>query len=180
LERKKMNMLTRMVVLSSALCLVFSAAGFAQGFSQGDKVLTLSGSGASDNEFIDNDFNINGSIGYFLTDGLEIALRQAFGFNDLSGDDDQWSAATRVALAYNFDIGSWWPFIGVNLGYIYGDAVSDTWVAGPEAGVRVFVNNTTFIMLSVEYEFFFNEGDDIDDAFDDGEFIYSLGIGFRW
>ena len=57
-------------------------------------------------------------------------------------------------------MGRWWPFVGGSLGYIYGDAVSDTWVAGPEAGVRYFVNETTFILGLVEYEFFFDNADE--------------------
>jgi hypothetical protein len=72
------------------------------------------------------------------------------------------------------------PYVGANIGYVYGDGVHDTFEAGPEGGVKFFVNSTTFIKLGVEYEFFFDKGDDTSNAFSDGQFIYSLGIGFRW
>ena len=74
----------------------------------------------------------------------------------------------------------WQPFVGANIGYVYGDGVNDTGEAAPEAGVKYFVNSTTFIYGQIEYQFFFDSSDDVDDAFDDGQFVYSLGIGFRW
>jgi outer membrane protein W len=173
-------MFTRATAVVGLVCLVLPGAVLAQGFTQGDKVFSLGGSGASDDEFIDNDFTFEGSLGYFFTDNLEVALRQGLTYNDVAGDDDQWAAATRVALDYNFDMGRIWPFVGVSLGYVYGDAVSDTWVAGPEVGVRYFVNNTTFILGMVEYEFFFDDADEAEDAFDDGRFVYTLSLGVRW
>ena len=63
---------------------------------------------------------------------------------------------------------------------MYGDAVEDTWVAGPEGGLKLFVNDTTFILGQIAYDFFFEDSDDADDAFDDGRWVYTLGIGFRW
>lgn len=173
-------MFTRITAVVSLLCLILPATTFAQGFTQGDKVLSLGGSGASDNEFADNIFSFEGSLGYFFTDNFEGEIRQGLSYNNTIGDDNRWSAATRAVLDYHFDMGRWWPFVGASLGYIYGDAVSDTWVAGPEAGVRYFVNETTFILGLVEYEFFFDNADEADDAFDDGRFVYTLAIGFRW
>jgi hypothetical protein len=168
---KEKAMLNRIAAVVSLFCLMLPAAAFAQGFTQGDRTLSLGGSGASDNEFVDNSFTFEGELGYFFTDAWEMALRQGLAFNNASGSDDEWAAATRVALDYNFDMGRWWPLVGASLGYIYGDAVSDTWVAGPEAGVRYFVNETTFITGLVEYEFFFDDADEATDAFDDGRFV---------
>jgi hypothetical protein len=173
-------MLTRVVTTTSTLCLLLSVVGFAQGFSQGDTALTLSGSGQSDNEFSDNAFNFAGNLSYFLTDAVEVGVRQGVGYSNLSGNDNKWNASTIVGLDYDFDAGRWWPFLGVNLGYIYGDAVNDTWAAGLEGGVRYFVNETTFILGSIQYEWFFDNSSDVTDAFDDGQFVYALGIGFKW
>jgi hypothetical protein len=175
-----MAMLKRIVIATTVLGLVLPAVAFGQGFSEGDKVATLSGSGSSDNDLDNTDLSMEGAFSYFFTDKIEGAIRQGFAWIDLPGSDNDWAASTRVALDYNFDMGRVWPFVGGNFGYVYGDAVHDTWVAGPEAGVRVFVNPTTFIMGLVEYEFFFDDSDEIDDAFDDGRFVYTLGIGFRW
>ena len=52
--------------------------------------------------------------------------------------------------------------------------MDDTWVIGPEAGLRYFVNQTTFILGMIEWEFLL-DGDDEDSAF-----LYTVGIGFRW
>jgi len=175
-----MTMLKRIVIATSIFCLVLPAVGFAQGFSQGDKVVSLSGSGVSDNELDNTAFSIEGAYSYFFSDNVEGAIRQGFAFSDMPGSDDDWSASTRVALDYNWDMGNWWPLLGVNLGYVYGDAVDDTFVAGPEAGLRYFVNSTTFILGMVEYQFFFDDSDDADDAFDDGRFVFTLGMGVRW
>ena len=173
-------MLKRIVITTSILCLVLPAAGFAQGFSQGDKVVSLNGSGTSDNELDNTAFSIEGAYSYFFSDRIEGAIRQGFTFADVPGSDNDWAASTRVALDYNWDMGSVWPLLGANFGYVYGDAVDDTFVAGPEAGVRYFVNSTTFILGLVEYQFFFEESDDAEDAFDDGRFVFTVGMGFRW
>jgi len=173
-------MLKRIVIATSILCLSFPAAGLAQGFSQGDKVVTLNGGGMSDEELDNITFSVEGAFSYFFTDNVEGAIRQGLGYTDVPGADDSWVASTRVALDYNWDMGRVWPLVGLNFGYVYGDAVDDTWVAGPEAGVRVFVNSTTFLVGMVEYQFFFDDSDEVDDAFDDGRFIFTVGMGFRW
>ena len=72
------------------------------------------------------------------------------------------------------------PFVGGNIGFVYGDAVNDTWEAAPEAGIKWFANATTFVYFSAEYQFFFDENSDAGSAFSDGQFIYGLGIGFRF
>jgi hypothetical protein len=50
----------------------------------------------------------------------------------------------------------------------------DTWAGGPEAGVKYFINQTTFVSLLVQYQFSFR------DAFNEGMFIYGLGLGVRF
>ena len=149
-------------------------------FRQGDFEVTLAGSGANGPDFDGTAFNVGGSLGYFLTDEFEVALRQSILFTDVGGSGSDLNGSTRVAVDYNFNLGQWVPFVGANIGYAYGDTVSDTFVAGPEGGVKYFVNDTTFIFASVEYQFFFDEGDDLDDSFSDGQFLYGLGIGFKF
>ena len=52
--------------------------------------------------------------------------------------------------------------------------------AAPEAGVKFFVNSTTFIQFSAEYQFFFDSHSSGREAFSNGEFVYGLNIGFKW
>lgn len=171
-------MLTRITVALSVFCLVLPATAFAQGFTQGDKEFLLTGAGTSDSDFDSTLFSVEGSLGYFFTKNIEGAIRQALSLSDIEGVGSSWAASTRLALDFHFDLGRWWPFIGANGGYIYGDDVSDDWEVGLEGGLKFFVNNTTFVMGMAAYEWFLD--DDDDGGFDDGQWIYSIGIGFRW
>ena len=167
----------RKLMVVAALAILPAAAANAQ-FQAGDWELTLSGQGSNGPDFDGTQWSVNGNIGYFLTKELEVGVRQSVGYSDLV-PGSAWTGSTRVAVDYNFDMGRWVPYIGANLGYVYGD-VNDTWLAGPEAGVKFFVNSTTFVQLGVEYQFFFDKNSDASQAFSDGQFLYSLGIGFRW
>jgi len=171
-------MLTRVAVAIGVLCLILPTTTLAQGFTQGDKELLLNGAGVSDNDFDNTLFSVEGSLGYFLTRNIEVGLRQSLSFSEIEDAGSAWNASTRGALDYHFDLGRWWPFIGANIGYIYGDDVAETWEAGLEGGLKFFVNNTTFVLGRVEYQWFLE--DDDDDGFDDGQWVYVVGIGFRW
>jgi len=46
--------------------------------------------------------------------------------------------------------------------------------------VKYFVNKTTFITAGIEYQVLFEDTDQADDNFDDGRFVYLLGIGFTF
>jgi len=168
----------RVAVAISVLCLILPAPIFAQGFSQGNWEVMLNGAGVSDKDLDSTIFSLEGSLGYFFTSHIEGSVRQALSLSTIEHAGSSWSATTRGALDYNFDLGRFWPFVGGNIGYIYGDDVSDTWEAGIEGGLKFFVNNTTFILGMVEYEWFLNNNDD--DSFNDGQFVYILGIGFKW
>jgi hypothetical protein len=140
--------------------------------------LQLLGAGSSDNDFESGGFTLNATVGYFYNDQFQVALRQTASYTD-TGSDNLWAASTRIGAYYHFNYETeqmWVPYVGVNLGYIYGD-VNDTWIAGPEVGIRYFVNPTTFVGLSVAYDFLF---DSADEGFDDGQFVYGVGIGFQW
>ncbi len=171
-------MLTRVVVAIGALCLILPAATFAQGFSQGDKEVLLNGAGVSDKDFDSTTFSVTGSLGYFATKNIEAAFRQSFAFANVENGGSSWNAASRGALDYHFDLGRWWPFIGGNIGYIYGHHVHDTWEGGVEGGLKFFVNSTTFILGMAEYEWFFDSDDD--SGFSDAQWVYTVGLGFRF
>src|SRR5215213_431641 len=174
-------MIKRMWIVPVLALLLVPAMARAE-FHQRDWEVTLSGSGSNGPDFDGTTFNVGGSLGYFLTDEFEVALRQSIGFNDRGVSGGNLNGSTRVAIDYNFNLGQFVPYIGGNIGYVYGDSVNDTFEGGPEAGVKYFVNPSTFIFLSVEYQFFFDSGDndDINEAFSDGQFLYGLGIGFKF
>jgi outer membrane protein W len=171
-------------VLGLAAVAALPSAAQAQeyGFDAGSWELTLAGQGSNDRDFESTSFGVNGSLGYFLTDNFEVALRQMLTYTDAVGagaDGSAWNGQTVVALDYHFDLGRWQPFIGANIGYAYGDSTTDTFIAGPEAGVKYFVTQSAFIQLMAQYEFFFDEDDVDSEAFSNGAFFYSLGIGLK-
>jgi hypothetical protein len=149
-------------------------------FQMGDKELTLNGNGSSDKDFDNNVFSVEASLGYFFNKNLEVLVRQGVSVVDIPGSDDLWNGSTRLGLDYHFDLQQWQPFLGASIGYLYGDSVKESFIAGPEVGLKAFVNTTTFILASVEYQILFEDADEADDQFDDGRFVYNLGIGFRW
>ena len=152
------------------------------GFDPGNWELTIAASAQNDRDFHDVSGSGQGSIGYFATDNLELGLRQTVTYTDAGvaspNSGTFWAFATDAFVDWHFDLGQWQPFIGANIGFIYGD-VHNTWEGGPEAGVKYFINTSTFIFVLAQYEFFFDEGDFGTDAFSDGLWRYSLGLGVK-
>ncbi|MDN5850255.1 MAG: hypothetical protein L0H63_11595 [Nitrococcus sp.] len=146
----------------------------------GDREIILSGTGNSTNDLDGFQFGLLGSLGWFYTDHLELGLRQSANYADVPNTgDNAWNGSTRGFVDYHFiATDRAWPFIGGSLGYTYGDRVSDSPFAGLEAGLKYFVRPKTFIVGAAEYQYFFDNLSNIDNAFDDGAFIYTLGIGY--
>ena len=161
--------------------LVPTAVAFAQTdtYQQGTQEFTLGGSGSSDEDLDNPVFGTNFSYGFFTTPHLEWGVRQELNYNDV-GDENIFNGSTRLALDYNFGSGQLVPLLGLSVGYVYGDNVDDQFIAGPEGGLKFFVNDTTFIYGLVEYQFLFDDADDVDEVYDDGRFVYGLGLGFTF
>jgi len=175
------RILTAVVVVSMLAMPVMAQErmeGNVFGPEAGNWELTLGGGGASDQDFESGSAFVNGSLGYYLDDNWEVVFRQGFGFAD-SGDSS-WNASSRIGIDYNFNFDRLVPYIGANVGIIYGDDIDDTGIAGLGGGLKWFVKPETFIFAGAEYQFFFEDSDDADDNFDDGSFVYTLGIGFVW
>ena len=171
-------MLKRIVMLAAAVTLIFPAGALAY-FQAGDWEFTISGSGESDRELRSNVFTLGAGLGYFFTPGWEGVIRQDLTVLDPEPGGTDWRFATAVGLDYHFDLRNWRPFLGASVGYRYGD-VEEVWFAGPEAGIKAFITETSFFQLLVQYQIFFESVDDIDDNFDIGRFAYGVGIGTRW
>ena len=119
-------------------------------------------------------------MGWFLTNEFELGIRQSVNVLALENADDRWSGATRGFADYHFGQGSVVPYLGANLGSVYGEDVHDTGAAGLEGGLKFYVKDKTFIALQVEYDWLFDNSDDIDNQFDDGAYFYTLGVGFNF
>lgn len=163
-------MLRKLYLVPVLALLALPALASAQ-FEAGNWELKLAGSGSNDQDFRTVDISASGSLGYFMTKELEIGVRQGLTYAD---GGSAWAGDTRIFADYHFDMDRWQPYVGANIGYQYGDNVNDSWLAGPEIGVKYFVNATTFIDVNAAYEFNLERG------LDDGAFFYGLGIGFKW
>ena len=150
------------------------------GPDEGDWEFTLTGNGVSDKDFDTNIFGFAASVGYFFNPHLEVAIRQSLNFISDDDDDDELAGSTRAAIDYHFDLDQWWPFVGGSFGGVYGDAIDDAWTGGIEGGVKWYVKPETFIFGMIEWLWFFDDGSDFDDNFDDGQFVYTLGVGFNF
>jgi outer membrane protein W len=162
-----------------------SSASAQQYLDQGTWELTLTGSGASNRDVNSGNFGVQASIGYFLVDQLELQGRQTVSYSDTDnggngGGGTSVALSSAVAIDYHFDLDRFQPFIGAGVGYSYGTSANDTGFVGPEAGLKYFVKDDTFIYGLVQYQFFFKSGNDLTDNFDDGSFLYAVGIGFTW
>lgn len=168
-----------LILTASVAALLLPTLSAAQP-KEGEWELTLTGSGSNNQDFDAGGFGGSGSIGYWLTPGWEVLLRQSLIYANSADESGEYVASTRAAIDYHFDFGRFRPFIGANLGFVFGNEVEETGLAAPEVGAKFYVKEQTFLFTMAEYQFFFEDVSDADEAFDDGQFVYSLGIGFSW
>jgi len=182
-QTRRDKMKKSIMVLLGTLFILYPFTANAQSnifqYIPSDMELTLSGSGSNDEDFDGTTLSIEASLGYFLTETWEAFVRQGIGYADLQGGS-QWNGSTRMGIDYNFDLGAFKPFIGGNIGWVYGDEIEDQFTTGPEVGLKYFANENLFIYGMMEYGFLFNSSNEMDDNFDDGRYVYTVGIGYRW
>ena len=145
----------------------------------GEWEITLAGAGSNDKDFEDGQFNITVDASHYFSELTSLGVRQTVGFLN-SGDSNFWDGATSVVGQLHFGDTPLRPYIGAEIGYLYGDEVNDTFFGGPEAGLRYYVKPEAFIFGRASYQFLFDSGDEIDDRFDDGRFVYTVGVGFTF
>lgn len=176
---KRLALATILLACAPALASAQDARDYRTGAKAGDHEITLSGTGSNNNDFDSGSFGISGSYGYYFTPAFELSLRQSISWSGSDNSDDTWTGSTRIAADYHFNTsGRLRPFVGANIGYIYGDNVNNTGTIGPELGLKYFVNDTTFVLVQTEYQWFFDDGNDVGDSFDDGAFQHTVGLGF--
>ena len=155
----------------------FAAAPANAQFQEGDYEIRLDGFAQTDVNLDGVDLNIGGTLGYFFSDQLEAGVRQTLSYTDIGADATNGSTAVFGNYHFGDRGGNLQPFIGLSLGYNYGESVSDTFFAGPEGGVKYFIEDNWFLFGQLEYQFFFEDSSDADEAIDDGTFLVRLGLG---
>jgi hypothetical protein len=132
---------------------------------------TLTGTGQSVDDFDTTNVGVTGSLGYYLTKNHLLTFKQGLQAND-TGNSTLINSRTVFQAAYQWDYAKWQPYLGMNLGALYGAGIDDHAVAGPEAGVKYFVNESTFLFANIAYEV------PLDECCHDGIVPYAVGIGF--
>ena len=168
-------------IVTSAQTTVPSPTGDLTTRRTGEKEFTLGGSGVSNRDFDDSAGGVNFSYGWYVTETQLLSVRQSINYSNPNNAGQSWNGSTRVAFDQHFAAhGALRPFVGVNAGGVYGDAVRDTFAAGLEAGAKYYVQPRTFIYAIVEYGWFFRRARNLDDRFDDGQFTWGVGVGFNF
>lgn len=183
--------LLRSILLSSAL-LLGGAASVARAqimpsnvtpeLTAGMQEFTIGGGGVA-NKKIDNSLGgLSFSIGRYNSTTFETVIRQTINYFNpsLPGVNSVWNGSTRLAFDQHFGIGRVRPFLGVNVGGVYGEGVSDAWAAGLEGGIKIAVQPRTFIFLQGDYAWLSNNVRNIDDSFGSGQFSWNVGVGFTF
>lgn len=164
--------------MAAALIGLLPAMAVAQP-EQGKWTLELSGSGFNDTDFENGLGSLSVEVGKFLTDRVQVGVRQDFSYTSVAGSS-QWGARTRIFVDYHFDMDKLQPFVGASVGVDYGEDVDARGIAGPEVGVKYYVLSDTYIFALAEYQFFFTGDEELENVAEDGQFVYSLGIGFAF
>lgn len=148
-------------------------------FEAGDFEFTLTGSGTMTRKTDAGSIGARVGAGYFFTKELEVGARQSLSFLDSNSsapgvDQNGWGGRSVAFLDYHFDFGAFQPFIGGQVGYDYPEFSQGTPFVAPEAGLKYFVNGTTFVFGDVAYIY------DLKDPSNGSYFEANLGVGFRF
>lgn len=144
----------------------------------GNWEFTIAGSGSSNNDIDRGSGGFSGALGYFLNDAVSLGLRQSANF--IGATDSSWDASTLAVLDLHANLDRLRPFVGLGAGYAYGIDFRNTGVGEFEGGLKWYVKEATFLYGMMQYEWFFRHGNGVTDNFDDGRFVYSLGVGFNF
>lgn len=164
--------------LAAALLLLPTIA--AADLTKGQRELALSGSGSNTREFNAGAVSATGDYGVYVNPHLEVGLRQTFSWSKSEDGGSTWSGATRVYTDYHYGSTEWRPYIGASIGISYGDDSDSTWFAGPEIGIKYYVQPAAFLFAQMEYQIFFGGTSEVLSRADEGAFYYSFGAGYNF
>lgn len=174
-------------IILFGITLLFSTSAFAIepefGPRQGDWEVSAGGGTANDDQWESGSFggNLSGNVGYFVTDDLEVVVRNSLIISGAQGDKaTAYIGNSRLAVDYHLPLGRFYPFIGVNIGGVYGhvDAAAS---GGPEAGVKYWARKNAFLYAMAEYQWFIGgPASKLGSAYDHGMFLTTIGMGVNF
>jgi hypothetical protein len=93
----------------------------------------------------------------------------------------QFNLVARLAVAHDLTSGPLRPFVGLNVGRLYGEQAREDWTAAVGAGARYFVQTRTYVRAAVDYGWMFSPARRGWEArLEDGTWAWSLGLGFAF
>jgi hypothetical protein len=166
-------------ILAFVVLLLVPAFAFADDIANqaGPFEMTIAGSGANNDSFRTGDFTLDGSFGVFILPVLELSARDGVSYADAPHTHPVWGNTVDGAIDLNIPIDRFEPYAGGNIGYACGTDAHSTGEAAPEVGLKIFFTRSVFVFGQMEYDFFFNS---THSTFNNGEFVYSLGLGVRF
>jgi hypothetical protein len=125
------SLLLAATAAATAQTTVSSPAGDLTVRTAGEREFTIGGAGATNKEFDDSFGGVNFAYGWYTSPTHEWVLRQSINYSNPSNGGQAWNGATRIAFDHHIaSHGALRPFVGVNVGGVYGDRVRETFAAG--------------------------------------------------
>ena len=127
----------------------------------------------------DGSINSNAYYARYFVPWFNLGLRQGFVYTFRSKLPDRWLATTYPSVEFLYNTHPDQvvvPFINVGLGIAWNDRGNAGLVA-PGAGLKFYLNEQTFVGLSYNYVFLFN---DVGNTFSNGINSVRAGIGYDW
>jgi len=161
--------LTLLVVASLVFAGVASAA-----VQKGDTEINLAGSflstdgaGASSND--STVWAVDGFLGYFVTDNIQVGLGANGQWTDSdTNSEDDWMYGIGVAGKYHFmPTNLWVPYVGGQVKWEWSDTTTGTFdglMYGPLAGLRFELNASNDFFVEYQYRLFAGELNDTYDS----------------
>jgi hypothetical protein len=182
----KLNLLLPTSVLLLALPLAASAQTTPPsvdfGPHAGSQEITIGGNGSSNRNL--NSSNGGGAVsyGYYNASSFETILRQTISYSNPKGPNGNvWNGETSIAGDWlPVTSGALRPFVGANLGWVYGSDVRSSAAAGLETGLKYYVAPRTFLYAMADYGWLFRHDKAIAARFTTGLWNWGIGMGFNF
>ncbi len=149
---------------------------FSLGLYYGANLLDEGNDSGEDTHHVTHLAGLNLSFDYLLTDWLNLSLEQA-GFYNIDTDDDGFGGRSVAGVDFVFPVSeggfgtitSFLPYVGLNIGGIYGSGLDDDFIWGPEIGLNIGP-----IVAKIAYDMPF------DRDMDEGIISTTVGVGITF
>ncbi len=146
----------------------------------GDTTLSIATGVSTSAELNNTAGSLEVAAGYFISDSFEFMLRYGRGFVG-PGRNSETPDSIRIGLDYHFGTVRLYPFVGVNLGYLYSNKTENSLFWSPEVGFKFFLNSHWYLHGLLEANILFEDDRSDDDFYSRNRRVLAiLGIGRKW